>query len=270
VNEQLSQFTALMRTILLHRAQGRAHDAMARLVGLERPRGFPESDWLNAIHVLAYGPRGHPATTLRFVEMALRRFDEVLTVSTYEAFPNRLYGSFTSNHIERLVRHKGTLYRTTAERADDYSWIGLEVVSAPLPWEPSDLDKTETQVVRFLPFRVREATGGPIMSGTVPEMPSGFPPEVSMGYVPGTGVLYEVLLVATAVSLTVPPSYLRADASARNADPFGAQLCPDAGYDGSNVFPLYLDSGRRFREFEARLDDVLAAGVKAEIKLEDL
>lgn len=271
MNEQLSHFMQAFRAMLVHRAQGRQHDEIAALFSLPRPDGFPESDWVNAIHVLVYGPRGHPTAVFRFVEMALRRYDEQKTISTNTAFPNRIFGSFTSNHLGRLFRHEGSLYRTREKAAGDLSWIEVEAVTPTAPWRAAEFTETKNQIVRFLPFRVREATGGPRMSGTVPEMPIGFPADpqaLSMGYTRGTGVLYEILLVPSAVSLLVPPTYLRSDASPRTTDPLGGHLCPDPDFAGSRAFPLYLDSGRRFRQLEGVLTDVLAAGVKAEIKLE--
>lgn len=270
MNEQLSHFMQAFRAMLVHRAQGRQHDAMAALVGLPRPEGFPESDWVNAIHVLAYGPRGHPTAVFRFIEMALRRFDEHLVISTFSAFPGRIFGTLNANHLGRLFRHEGTLYRTRDTAADDFSWIEVEAADTPAPWARGNFAETKEQIARFLPFSVREATGGPLMSATGFELPVGYDENdaAAMRYADGTGVLYEVFLVSSAVSLLVPPTYLREDASPRDSDPLGGHLCPDPSYAGGNAHPLYLDGRRRFAQLEGVLNDVLAAGVKAEIKLE--
>lgn len=272
MNPVFSQIESAFRNMLIHKAEGRAHDAAAELVALPRPQGFPESDWVNAIHVLAYGPRGHPAAVFRFVEMALRRYDEEVDITTSATFPSRIFGAFTTSHLGRLFRHEGTLYRTTESYdTESLSWIDVEAGGPTTPWAPAAFDASKTQRARFLPFRVREACAGPRMSMEVPEMPDGFPADparVSMVWGFGTGVLYEVLLVPSVVSLLVPPTYLRADSSPRTSDPLGGHLCESVDFAGSRAFPLYLDSGRRFRELEGVLDTVLAAGVKADIKLE--
>jgi len=262
--------------MLVHKAEGADHDQLARAYSLPRPTGFPEADWVNALHELALGPRGHPTATFRFIEMALRRYDEQLNVDVHANQPDRIYGTFSARHLGRLLRYEGALYRVV-EGAADFTWLRLVrsgTSAASYPFKSANLIEVKTQAVRFLPFRVREAGRGPILSETVPEFPVTYPADPdAVGFVvsAGTSCLYEVLLAPDAVSLLVPATYLRSNGEPRTSDPLGGHLTPGPDYDAGGpqtAFPLYLDSGRRMRQFENVLLDVLAAGVRPVIRLE--
>jgi hypothetical protein len=283
MNHPFSQLEEAFRAMLVHKATGRDHDALSAALGLPRPRNFLESDWVNAVHVLGFGARGHPKAVFRFIEMALRRFEregiERRSVQILDGQPARFYQGtgavFDADYLGRLVRVGGVLYRTSQEHADDWTWIGLET-GATSHFRAAEFEATSARTVRFLPFRVREATGGPQFDS---EALTGLP-DGPVGYNPGTGAVYEVLLYPSQFN-TVPPTYLRvtlpvgasgvSSAVDPNNLPLGGHLCPNAAYVGhvaGAAFPLYLDNGRRMREFERVLDDVLAAGIKAEIKLD--
>lgn len=277
MSNALSQVIAAFRAMLVHKAEGADHDQLARAYSLPRPTGFPESDWVNALHELAIGPRGHPTSTFRFIEMALRRFDEHVDVEVRASQPDRIYGAFGSRHAGRLLRYEGALYKVI-EMAPDFSWLRLAKSSAQVPAFPfkaAALVEVKTQTVRFLPFRVREAGRGPVLSATVPEYPETYPADPSAAeYVvsQGTPCLYEILLHPSAVNLLVPPTYLRAGGAPRTTDPLGGHLTPGPDYDANGprtAFPLYLDSRRRMRQLEAVLLDVLASGVRPVIRLEE-
>lgn len=284
MNHAFSQIEEAFRATLIHKATGRDHDAIAVMLGLPRPRGFPESDWVNAIHVLGYGARGHPRAVFRFIEMALRRFErdeiESRPVEVQAGQLSRLYQGtgtvFNKNYLGRVFRINGVLYRTSQEYAVDWTWVGLERATSEFSAFGADFTPG-AYAARFLPFRIREATGGPNFE--VDAFTGLSTDQVS--YCPGTGVVYEVLLYPDQFS-TVPPTYLRADPVTdvdagsgavvdANGVALGGHVTADSTYTGhveGAAFPLYLDNGRRMREFEAVLDEVLAAGVKAEIKLD--
>lgn len=276
MSDILSQLVGALRAMLVHKATGVDHDQLARVYGLPRPTNFPESDWINALHELAVGPRGHPTATFRFVEMALRRYDEMVDVDVRANQPDRIYGSFDARHLGRLLRYEGGLYKVI-EGAADFSWLRLArsgVSGVSYPFKSAGLSEIKTQRIRFLPFRVRTAGRGPVLSQSVPEYPVTHPADPdAAGYVvsAGTSCLYEVLLAPGALSLLVPPTYLRTGGAARTTDPLGGHLTPGADYDANGfrtAFPLYLDNGRRMRQLEGVLVEVLAAGVRPVIKLE--
>lgn len=262
-----SQLEAVFRAMLVHKASGTDHEEIARLLSLPRPRGFTEADWMNAVHVLAFGARGHPRAVFRFIEMALHRYSVTFRVQLSNLYPTRLLRAdpsepaFDATYPGRFVRIEGALYMVGQEFTSEY----VELV----PFRTGSFDApnfTDGKQVyaRFLAFRVREATGGPVLHATEEE--------VQVGKAKGTGVTYEVLLDPARYPSTIPPTYLRGGvAVARTTDPLGGHLTPNASYQArpsGSAWPLYLDNGRRMSEFAAVLDDVLAAGVKVEIKLD--
>jgi hypothetical protein len=260
--ETFSQVEAAFRTMLVHKAEGAQHDAIARLHSIPRPAAIPEDDWVNAIHVLAYGPRGHPGGMFRFVEMALKSYDTEAEIEV-KLLPYRLFdhdgGVLDETWVDRLVRVNGGLYRVESyDPGGSTPWVDLYRFGTTY-WQAPALPPM-IQAVRRLPFRVREATGGPILELNT---------EAVVGRSRGTGVTFEVLLAPELQN--VPRTYLRVNGAARTSDPFGGHLLTDASVHRqavAGVCPLYLDNGRRMREFEVVLDDMLASGVKAVIKMD--
>ena len=217
-----------LRDMLVHKAQGRAHDAVARLVGMPRPRGFLETDWVNAIHVLAFGARGHPRAVFRFLEMALMRWHRPREVEVDDSNPLKLYkgngAAFDDSYLGRLVRLgtpvyddfddalnpgvTGALYAVAGTRHAGGNWVDLVPIGASDSAAPAAWSGTQFRHARFLCFRIREAQSGPQLNPyhdlSVREQKIG-------AYV-GAPCLYEVLLDPL-IFPSAPPTYLQ-DASA--------------------------------------------------------
>lgn len=265
-----SQIEAAFRAMLVHKAEGRWHDAIAALYGVPRPRDFSEAVWVNAIHAVAIGARTHPKAVFRFIEMALHDYAESRLVDTDASTPTRLLegtgGPFTSDHVDRLVRVRGVLYRSTEELGPSGAWLGLTSYRSS-DFELANFTTATGLTARFLPFRVREATGGPRLN-FIGTQPSDW--EVQAGRYAGSGMMYEVKLDHRDFS-PPPRTYVRVSPVARTSDPFGGHLFLDATKSADALgagHPLYLDNGKRLRQLTPILEDLLAAGVSASISID--
>lgn len=271
MNVHISSIEQFLIDGAIHRAEGKAHDEVANLYGIPRPEGWPRADWVNALHTLALGPRGTWVGTFRFVEAALRRFEFRTPVHIDPAWPRRIVGSFPASTVNKLVRiyrnGRDYLYYVTNLTADrSTSEITLCSVRTS-QWEEADFsdDPGGVYTARFLPFRIRDAVGGPALSDTS---------ETQAGTYRGSPALVEVLLCPEIFGSQVPKFYLRAGATPRTTDPLGGHLTPNASYIctplAGGPVPIYLDRRNRLRSFNSVVDSTLPAGTRAETKLETL
>lgn len=248
MNHTYSQAEQALRDILIHKAEGTAHDNIARLVGLPRPAGWVEADWVNAIHVLAFGARGHPRAVFRFLEMALMRWHRTRQIEVSAAQPARLYKgmgvAFDDTYLGRLVRIggpvyidslnpdlTGTLYAVAGTGGGVGDWVDLVPVATSENAAPPATVEGQHRYARFLCFRVREAQTGPQLYAFHDEVNR----EVRVGTYLGTTGLYEVLL--DPVQFTpCPPTYLQATGMAGKVGTFNAGTDRFSWIDGSLSF----------------------------------
>lgn len=258
---EYSQMELAFRAMLVHKAEGRDHDALAALYELPRPRGFAEQHWVNAIHAIALGAKTHPKAVFRFVELALMRWAFTRGVRLETAFPTRLargagYPVFTAEHTDRLVRISGVLYATKGTLGGGGDWIDLVPVATSTFAKPN-WTVTETVAARFLPFRVRAVGPGYQLS-----LAEAAQPETAVGMVTAPVEEYVVVLDARDFP-AIPRTFMRGhDAPARTAPVTGGILCADAAYSTNgrgSRFGIYLDGGRRLRQLQAPLEAVLPA-----------
>lgn len=257
---EYSQTEQAFRSMLIHKAEGRDHDALATLHALTRPRGFPEVDWVNAIHAIALGAKTHPKAVFRFVEMALLSWAFTKSIRLDSAYPTRLgrgaWPVFTEYHVNRLVRINGTLYHTLGTVGGGGDWIGLVPVATSTFAKPN-WTATRNVQARFLPFRVRAVGAGYALSLAEAEQP-----ETAVAIADAPVEEYHVILDAR--DFPIPArTYLRShEADARTAPVIGGILCPTSAYDTngfSSRFGIYLDGGNRLRQLKPAVHEVLPA-----------
>lgn len=224
MNHTYSQAEQALRDMLIHKAQGTAHDAIAELMSLPRPYGFREEDWVNAIHTIAFGARGHPRAVFRFLEMALMRWHRRRPVEVKTAFPTRLYrgvgAAFDDTYLGRLVRiggmvydgddlnpgMTGRLYAIEGTRHAGGDYVDLVPIKTSENAAPVTPDADEDRHATFLCFRIREAQSGPQLYAFHDEEHR----ETRVGKYDGTQCLYEVLLDPTRFA-PHPPTFLQDD-----------------------------------------------------------
>lgn len=281
MNHSYSQVEQALRDMLIHKAEGTSHDRLSRILSLPRPPGWVEADWVNAIHVLAFGARGHPRAVFRFLEHALARWHRRRVVEVQVGQRTRLYkgvDAFDDTHLGRFVRiggpvyysaeelnpgMTGRLYCTDGSRDSGGDWVNLVSVKTSENARPEEAAVTERRWATFLCFRVREAQTGITLSTSHLEDDR----EETLGAGRGNVCLYEVLLDPLQFP-PLPPTYLKSAASALSSSaPLGGFLA-DSPLPNTAPHPFYIGNGRRLARLEARRDALLAAGVRMEIKLD--
>lgn len=284
MNHPYPQHEQALRDMLIHKAEGTAHTAISKLIGLGRLAGWAEADWVNAIHVLGFGARGHPRSVFRFLEMALMRWHRARQVELNNLQPGRIYKGggdpFTDDYLGRLVRvggpvydgsdlnpdMTGTLYAVTGTRDPGGDWVELVPIATSEQAAAPTAVEVQRRHARFLAFRIREVQTGPRISDNPATI------ESRTGTYVGAECLYEVLLDPTRFA-QLPPTYLQDTGSPSASAPLGGHLTPGPSYNANRsrdgaCWPLYLGNNRRLAQLEVTLEEILAAGVRVEIKLD--
>lgn len=257
------------RDTLVHKAEGRAFDALAGFYGFRRLTTFSTvANWRKALRLVALGPRGTPAMVVGALEGALTAQSRVYAVNlhpaspfvaTYVSGPN---GGFKRQDVRRLCRiawSAGSFlyWSSNPSFVTDPNLVSPTIAFADFKagfWKKADwssLAGQESATLTILPFVVKDCADPCVV---------------------------EVLVEALTTS---PPTYLQPDDGLRPAgQPWGGHLLADATKNGNLVqtlalgaapgdpYGIYLDDGVA-ADLAAVLDGICAAGVQVKARYVD-
>lgn len=265
MSRTLSKATEAFRDTLVHRAEGLEHDRISGLYGVKRPGFIPRSSWRQALHATALGPRGMPGGTLKFLEGAFDHLAESFDVDVGPSNPQRITASsgspFKQKHVDRWVRVDGTLYYVEGPADVSATSSGQWLTLAPVAthrWSAANFTSSKTGLTaKFLPFVIVEPTPGPDETD---------PAEYDINQ--ETDKALVTIYIYGGVAGT-PATYLQTDETEgipTGADPGGHLQTDEFQFASQSIgpYPPYLSDGTIYDEVVEVLDELLAAGFRAQ------
>lgn len=235
----LSKAEQVRNETLIHRAEGDALNRLSQYYGFNRPEIIKDQYWQLALREAVYGARGTLGLLLIFLK---NLFKEYSTFSTYDMEvvdynTLRYTGSVPLCQLEhRYVFIEGQPYFT---HYSDGNLLHLSLTNSTY-WRAADLSAYtgQTLKVEILPYLIKEVDG------------------------------YVDLQVDSGL-FTIPATYLRSNAEARDNEPEGghimdyfSQLTDERFGDQENgAYPVYFNVDEFFSRYFDVITNILAAGI---------
>jgi hypothetical protein len=301
LDQPFSQLELGFRDTVLHKAQNDEADALCFMYGFNRPRWIPATNWRQAVHHVAFGPRGTPQGLFRFLLLALQIFEDTFDVevdggTAAYSFEATSGTPFTNKHVGRYVRLVGPGTSTEehiyyASAPADIDTPGSSVITlssvGTTQFEAAPAALTQgTYKAHFLPFLLFELTPGVRFSkeafsfvlpdGTVQSEPPT--PYDTVGP-KEDACLIEIWLFGFDKIFTFPATYVQTDhteafvPSVLQGGPTGGYIQEDEfepQYDATGpVYPIYLGDGESaISDIKNVMDmSLVAAGVRTRFKI---